>query len=176
MSAQDFEMVPPGKFASLFPVFIGLVLPMMVFVPMLLATQGKPEIWTIAPFLLVFPVVSGVLAWSMHRRTLQLEEGKLLVRRFPWPRRIATAEMDLEQAAILNLDEHRELQPVFKIAGTRLPGYHSGLFRLRDRRRATVLLTDWQRVLVLPLRKGRVLLLSPQRPDALLAALRRTNG
>jgi D-alanyl-D-alanine carboxypeptidase len=50
------------------------------------------------------------------------------------------------------------------------------MFRLRDKRRASVLLTDLQRVLVLPRRDGSVLMLSLQRPEALLQALRRADA
>lgn len=59
-----------------------------------------------------------------------------------------------------------------RVLPTNLPGYRSGLFWLRNKARAQVLLTDWRRVLVLPRRDGGMVLLSPQRPDALLAALR----
>jgi hypothetical protein len=50
------------------------------------------------------------------------------------------------------------------------------VFRLRDKRRASVLVTDTSRVLVLPKRDGSVILLSLQRPEALLEALRHRRG
>jgi hypothetical protein len=56
-----------------------------------------------------------------------------------------------------------------------MPGYRSGWFWLRDKRRAYLVLTDWKRVLALPKRDGGIVLLSLQRPEALLDALRRAN-
>ena len=60
-----------------------------------------------------------------------------------------------------------------KVAGTRAPGYRAGRFRLRDGRWASVIITDPHRVLVLPLRDGGVVMLSLQRGEALLEAMRR---
>ncbi|HMB57387.1 MAG TPA: PH domain-containing protein [Arenimonas sp.] len=176
MTTQEFAIVPPGKFARMFPLFIGLVLPLAMLTAMVLAAKGSRDWLYASPALLIMPLTAGMLAWTMHRRTIQVSDQGIVVRRFPWPRMIKLAELDLAQAGIVNLDERLELQPIFKIAGSALPGYRSGLFRLRDRRRATVLLTDWKRVLVLPKRDGSVILLSPQRPDALLEALRNARG
>lgn len=48
----------------------------------------------------------------------------------------------------------------------------SGHFRMRGGGKAFCLLTDYSRVLVLPLRDGSMLLLSPEHPRALLDALK----
>ena len=176
MNTQEFEIVPPGKIATLFPLLVGLVLPLVILIAMAFAAHGFPDWLRVAPALLLMPAVAGLLALSMHGRRIRLSDNGLTLRRLPWPRPIALSTLDLGQARIVNLDEHPELRPVFKIAGSRLPGFCSGLFRLRDRRRATVLLTDVRRTLVLPLRDGSVVLLSPQRPDALLQALQAHSG
>ena len=55
--------------------------------------------------------------------------------------------------------------------GTSMPGYRAGHFRLRDRRRAFVLVTRREKLLALPERNGRMLLLSLKQPQALLDAL-----
>jgi hypothetical protein len=176
MSEQEFEIVPPGKIVLLFPLFIGLVLPIFVLVALILAAKGRNDWLLAAPAELIMPLVAALLAWSMHRRKVRLSDAGLTVHLLPWRSAIKLSDLDLDNARIVNLDEHRELLPVRKIAGTYLPGYRSGLFRTRDRRRATVILTDRRRVLVLPKRDGNLILLSLQRPDALLAALTRRRG
>jgi len=176
MARQEFPIAAPGKFAQLFPVFIGGVVPLAVAAALAIAAHGRTE-WLVAvPALLIMPFVGGVLAWSMHHKRVAIDAGQLLLRIFPFPKRLAITELDLAQARVVDLEGERGLQPVLKLMGTGLPGYRTGWFRLRDGRKAWLALTDWRRVLVLPRRDGGVVLLSPERPDALLDALRRVGG
>jgi len=113
---------------------------------------------------------------DMMRRDVRLDEAGLRLRTLPWRSTVKLADLDLERAEIVDLNSRTELMPRIKLMGSRLPGYRSGVFRLRDKRRASVLVTDTRRVLVLPKRDGTVILLSLQRPEALLDALRRRRG
>ena len=79
--------------------------------------------------------------------------------------------LQLDQARVVDLAEHGSLKPVVKTNGYGMPGFLSGHYRMRDRRKAFCLLTDASRVLYLPLRDGSVLVLSPEKPRELLAAL-----
>ena len=176
MARKEFPLVPPGKIATVFPVFIGLALPLAIAAILFYVGKDVHALRDAATALFILPVVAGILAWSMHARHVDLEDGHLVLRRFPWPKRVALSELDLTQARVANLDEERALQPAMKIAGSGLPGYRTGWFRLRGKRTAWVLLTDWRRVLVLPKRDGGLFLLSPERPDALLDALHRAGG
>ena len=174
MNEQGFEIVPPGKLARVLPIVMAVLPPILVLAAVALGARGRHQalpMAQIATALLLFPMIGGVFAWSMHRRVIQVVEGKLVLGLLPW-RRIPVALFDLDNARIVDLGAQRDLQPVLKIAGSGLPGYRSGLFRLRNKARAQILLTDWNRVLVLPRRDAGMVLLSPQRPDALLAALR----
>lgn len=108
----------------------------------------------------------------MRRRRVELQDNRLRVAAGMHTRDVAIADLDLAQARIVDLGEHGKLRPLFRSFGTFLPGYYAGHFRLRDRGKAFVLLTDQARVLVLSERSGRRLLLSLQHPQALLDALR----
>ncbi|MNV14613.1 hypothetical protein D3C71_1053040 [compost metagenome] len=79
--------------------------------------------------------------------------------------------LQLEQARVVDLAEHGSLSPTIKTNGYGMPGFKSGHYRLRDRRKAFCLLTDTSRVLYLPLRDGSALVISPEKPRELLAAL-----
>ena len=92
-----------------------------------------------------------------------------------YTRKTAVTALDLAQARIASLDEHTEFRPGMKTNGYALPGFQAGHFRLRNRAKAFCLLTTQQRVLILPQRDGAFLLLSPERPQALLDALRTAN-
>lgn len=175
MSTQEFEVPSPGKFALAFLLVIGLIMPLITATALTLAAHNSRLVLLALPTLIIFPLIAGAIAWSVFKRKIRFEDKALLIGPFGL-RRVPVSELNLDAAAVLNLQEHRELQPTFRMAGTSMPGYRSGWFWLRDKRRAYVVLTDWQRVLALPKRDGGIILLSLQRPDALLDALRRANG
>ncbi|GAB3388582.1 PH domain-containing protein [Lysobacter fragariae] len=124
------------------------------------------------------PVLVGAIALVavilpiLRRRRVTLAGGNLKVLAGINSRTVAIADLDLATARIVDLREHDTLRPFIKIFGTRLPGLCLGHFRLRDRSRAFLLVTDTSKVLVLGERSGRRLLLSLAQPQALLDALR----
>ena len=85
---------------------------------------------------------------------------------------LAFADIDLDSARMLRLDEHPELKPLLKSNGYALPGFRSGWFRLRNWQKAFVATSDGDRVLWLPTRRGFGLLLQPREPRRLLQRLR----
>lgn len=128
----------------------------------------EPKAWIALPILAASLVVLGV---ALRRRRVSLAGETLTVAAGLNTHRIASDELELATARILDLREHREYKPMLKVFGTRLPGLSTGHFRLRDRSRAFVLLTDPAKVLMMNERSGRRLLLSLERPQALLDAL-----
>ena len=176
MSMKSFPMPPPGKFARIFPVLIGAVLPLLMIVGIVLAVGNNLDWLHALPALMVLPLVAGVLGWSMHSRVVDVLPASLRVRRWPIPRGFALASLELDRAQVVDLRQDATLQPMIKLMGSRLPGFRSGWFRLRDGRRAYVLSTSGSRHLCLPRRDGSALLLGVERPEALLQALRDVGG
>jgi hypothetical protein len=174
MSTQEFDIPPPGKFVLVFLLTLGVMMPLIALTSFMLGAHSQRIILLALPGTMIFPLIAGVIAWSMYRRKIRIVDKALQAGAFGW-QRVPMSELDLDTAVVLDLKQHPELQPTFRLAGTSMPGYRSGWFRLRDKRTAYLLLTDWQRVLMLPRRDGKVMLLSPLRPDALLDALRRAN-
>jgi len=162
---REFEVVAPDLRMALLLPALGLL---AAAIGLAFAAQRDPGVWFTVPILLL---AVAVIAVVMRRRSVRLAGGELKVAAGMHNRRVAVAELDLAAARIVDLREHTALRPLFKSFGTSLPGYHAGHFRLRDRGRAFVLVTDPARVLVLPERSGRRLLLSLRQPQALLDAL-----
>ena len=81
-------------------------------------------------------------------------------------------ELSLKDARVIDLAEHIESKPTVKLNGYGSIGFKAGYYLLRNRSRAFCLLTGFERVLVLPQRDGKCILLSPEQPQALLDALR----
>lgn len=129
--------------------------------------------YKVAWLLPVVLIAVGSIVFVLRRRRVSLEQGVLTVAAGFNTRRVAIGEIDLPAARIVDLREHTELKPMLKVMGTGLPGYQAGHFRLRNRSKAFVLLTDRTRVLVLPEKSGKKLLLSLAQPQALLDELQR---
>jgi hypothetical protein len=169
---RSFAVVPPGRAPWLTLLAIGLVLPLMIIGGVLYEQGGRqlPEVLAATSILSLLTVGLGAL---MRRSSVRIEAGQLVVRAAMYTFRLAPAALDLAQARVVDLDEKRELRPRWKTNGYALPGYYAGHFRSAGlHERLFCLLTSQRRVLVLPTRSGRRLLLSLQRPQALLDALR----
>ena len=128
---------------------------------------------TVSGVLLIVLPLAIMLQRSL-RRLLVSFDGQILELRVAWYRlRLTVAEIDVANTRIVNLDEQTELRPALKTNAFSLPGYEAGYFRLRDwRRKAFLMLTSRQRVLVLPLHDHRTVLLSLRQPQKLIDALR----
>jgi hypothetical protein len=152
-----------------------------LWVPMLLAIAGvlvamtmqarppAPGVWGTIPFVLL---VGTGLGWAAQRRRITLDNRELQVAATLYTRKLALEALDLGKARVVSLEEHTDLKPAIKTNGFSLPGLKAGHFRLRNLSKAFCLVTDPTRVLVLPLRNGGLLLLSPERPQDLLLRLR----
>ena len=165
---REFEVVAPDLRKAWLVPGLGLL---AGAIGVVIAAREEPGVLAALPILLL---ATAIVAVVIRRRSVRLEGGELKVAAGMHNRRVAVAEIDLAGARVVDLAEHKVLRPLFKSFGTSLPGYHAGHFRLRDRGRAFVLVTDSRRVLVLPERSGRKLLLSLRHPQALLDALAAT--
>ena len=172
MSAR-FDLPPPGLFARWLPLFVGGVMPLAVATLLyVVSPAGDTEWLQVWPALVLMPLIGVLIGLDIRSRAVELQDGRLRVRRRPIPRSFAITAIALAGARVVDLDLERGLRPMFNLAGSHMPGFRSGWFVLRNRRRAYVLTRSGTRAALLPLRDGRLLLLGVERPDALLQALR----
>lgn len=163
---REFAVTPPDlRLVLLLPAIILLV----GLVGIGFAAREAPQVWSAAA---VFVLIIGLLVGSIQWRHVVLEEDRLTIRAGMNRARVRLVDLDLAAARIVDLSKEPTLRPLLKTFGASMPGYHTGHFRLRDRSRGFLLLTDRSKVLALPERSGRTLLLSLERPQALLDALK----
>jgi hypothetical protein len=173
-SPRIFPLAPLPAMA--WQLLAGLGLATVVVALLVPWQQGTPgPEWLIAPFMAALVLVGPMLA--LRRRRVAIAGDTLVVAATFLTRRVAIDALALGDARIVDLRERTEMKPTWRTFGFALPGFQAGHYRLRDRRKAFCLLTDRSRVLVLPEhappgRDGRLLLLSPERPQVLLDALR----
>jgi Bacterial PH domain len=163
---REFTIAPPDLRLVLLMPAISLLVGV---IGIGLAAREEPRAWFV---MIAIALAVAVLTWSVQRRRVALDGNHLEIAAGINNARIAVADLDLAAARSVNLMDVSALRPMLKTFGTSMPGYRAGHFRLRGRGRAFVLLTDHRKVLALPERSGRMLLLSLERPQALLDALK----
>lgn len=147
-----YAMVPAGSRSYYF------MIPVLVLLAVVLVVAGVMGVAT--------------LRGSQHS-TFRVSDDALVLRGDVYGRRLPLEQLELDRARVVNLPSAPELQPVSRRMGTALPGYAAGWFRLKNREKALLYLTDRSRVLYVPTRSGYSLLLSPEHPAEMLADLRR---
>ncbi|MEV5117880.1 PH domain-containing protein [Stenotrophomonas indicatrix] len=131
--------------------------------------MGGSAAWSLAVIVLM-----GIgLGWAFFRRRVELAGNVLDVRSTLYRRRTPVADLMLDQAEVVDLSRDRRYGIRFKTNGYSMPGFYSGHFRLQGGGKGFALVTDRARTLVIPVRGGSTLLLSLERPQALLEALRK---
>ncbi|PZT24511.1 hypothetical protein A7X88_02205 [Stenotrophomonas maltophilia] len=123
--------------------------------------------------LLVIAVLGIGLGAAFFRRRVELADNVLDVRSTMYRRRVPVAQLRLDQAEVVDLQRDPRYGIRFKTNGYAMPGFYSGHFRLQGGAKGFALVTNRARVLALPVRDGSTLLLSLDRPQALLEALRK---
>jgi len=132
----------------------------------------NPVPWWVVVIFGTALVPAVMLSLLAHREVL-LDGDKLVVTgALVFARKVPVGKLDLDRARILDLGEHTEFRPLLQLGGFALPGFKAGHYLLRNRSRAFCLLTSSNKVLLLPQRNGKLLLLSPEHPQAVLDALR----
>lgn len=131
--------------------------------------MGGSAAWS----LIVIAVLAVGLAAAFFRRRVALAGDVLDVRSTMYRRRVPVAQLRLDQAEVVDLQRDRRYGIRVKTNGYSMPGFYSGHFRLQGGGKGFALVTDRARVLALPVSDGSTLLLSVDRPQALLDALRK---
>ncbi len=177
-------VMPDGRARGIF-FGICVVLPMLITtLALVLARAPHPSIegatdasaavpvTAIAGELLVAASLWFVLDRLMLRHRLQLDRSRIDIVTSFYRRSLALDELRMQQARVVDLDEHTELRPGLKTNGMATPGFRSGWFRLRNREKAFVAMASGPRVLWIPTSAGFGLMLEVAQPQALLAWLR----
>lgn len=175
-AAQDFPLAPLAHRTQwFFPAAWLLIVIVAYLIPHEEPATDPIPAWLITPFACALVVIGPFILLQYRRIAIEGDALRVMAASV-FTRTVALADLDLDRARIVNLDEHDEYRPWVRLFGMSVPGFTAGHCLLRKRTRAFCLLTARERVLLLPQRDGKYLLLSPERPQALLAKLRELAG
>lgn len=133
------------------------------------ARDGHPAALYAHLALLLTVAVSCTAAHA--RRSIRLQDERLIVRSTLFTRRVPVDQIRLDTARVIDLARDTAFKPGRKSLGFGYPGFQSGYYRSRQASPGFYLITQSARVLALPLKDGSVLVLSPEQPRQLLQDL-----
>ena len=174
---RNFPLAPlqPWTWALLAALWVALLLVAFLGGPHRQSPDNPVPWWVVAVFGTAL-LPAGLLSTLAHRE-IRIEGDRLVVAAaILFVRKVPIDELALERARVLDLDEHTGYKPMLQLGGFSFPGFNAGHYLLRNRGRAFCLLSSRRKALLLPRHDGRLLLLSPEKPQGLLDALRTAAG
>jgi hypothetical protein len=100
------------------------------------------------------------------------DDGLMIKNAIFYGRTISKDKIILKGIQKVNLKEEREFAPTLRTNGIGLPGFLSGWFRLKNKQKALLFVTDREKVLYIPTNQKYALLISVADPDAMLTKLK----
>jgi hypothetical protein len=145
----------------------------------LVPPQGKAStaLWIPPVVLVVVLLVVGVLVTKTiagaKSSTFELSPAGLTIRGDLWGRTLPAAHLRGAAARVVDLRSEPSLAPRRRTAGTAIPGYQSGWWRLASGEKALLYLTTRDAAVHVPTTEGFSLLLSVSSPERFVEQLRR---
>jgi hypothetical protein len=168
---ESFPIVPSTTGTVVFLAFILVVclLPVVAMARLFAEAPAIAIAWLVP---LGTGTIVSYMVWSSRHVRFELWPDGLRVRNSLFARTVPRADLLPAEGRAVSLREEPQLRPFIKTWGGGLPGYREGWFRLRNRDKALVFLTDRTRIVDLPTRKGYRILLSVADPQEFLDAAR----
>jgi hypothetical protein len=141
-----FTARPPSRREITLPVALAMLLPVMIGVPV------------------------GLLAWTCRRISFEWSPQGLRIRG-PYGRRFRREELNVKEARRVDLKTDPSFRRMIRTNGIGMPGCLAGWCRFKGGSKGLAFVTDQTRVVAVPTSLGYTLVLSPQDPEAFLAAL-----
>jgi hypothetical protein len=133
-------------------------------------------LWIIAGLIVAIMIVVLLLLFASARGArdarFEVSDAGLRIRGDIYGRLVPASAIRGAEARIVDVDATSDLTPSSRTAGTAIPGYQSGWYRLRNGEKALLYLTERGRAVYVPTTVGYSLLLSPKDPERFLDRLR----
>jgi hypothetical protein len=123
------SLIQPKEGTGIVPIIV-VVLMLVIIIPLIILTIG--------------------IMSSIKNTTLTLTEKELIIKSAFYGRKIPLENIIIDGIKEISLDEDTEYNLSFRTNGTALPQFKSGWFRLKDREKALVFITDKNSVVLIP--------------------------
>ncbi len=133
----------------------------------IIPASSTPMIF-IAAISLILVLVIGLfvfIGYSARNTKFEVSEQGLHIKGSIYGRFIPRGTINAENIQIVNLNIQEPYQPRIKTNGTGLPGYAEGWFKLKNKEKALLFVTDRSNVVYIPTEQGYSVLLSVSQPE-----------
>jgi hypothetical protein len=117
-------------------------------------------IWILSLVLLAVIGLFVYIGYSSRHINFTVNEQGLRIGPGLYGRFIPKEDINTEGVRVVNLNTDKEYQPKLRTNGAGLPGYAAGWFKLQNKEKALLFVTDHSRVVYIPTNKDYVVLLS----------------
>ena len=125
--------------------------------------------------LLAMVALFGYLAYSSRNVRYEVSSEGLRIQGDIFGRFVPRSSLIVSEARELDMRVEDGYRLRWRTNGTGLPGYSAGWFKLRNGQKSLVFMTDRGRAVYIPTRDGYSIILTVDRPEAFLQALRATS-
>jgi Bacterial PH domain len=132
-------------------------------------------IWVLCVFIgLILVGVIGLFAYSgyqVNRTTFTVTNEGLKIGPGLYSRFIPKEDIDVAGVSAVNLNAESGYKPGMRLNGIGLPGYSGGWYKLKNKQKVLMFVTDKARVVYIPTYKNYALMLSVEEPGEFLSAM-----
>lgn len=100
------------------------------------------------------------IGYSSKNVSFKVSDEGLQIRRAIYGRFIPREQIAAEEVKVIDLNIYSEYKPKLRTNGIGLPGYAEGWFKLQNKEKALLFVTDRSKVVYIPTTKGYSVLLS----------------
>jgi hypothetical protein len=130
-------------------------------------------IWAISVVLIAVIVLFIYIGYSSRHMNFTVNDQGLRIGPGLYGRFIPKEDIDAGGVRVLNLNTNAEYRPKWRTNGAGLPGYSAGWFKLQNKEKALVFVTDRSSVVYIPTNKNYTVLLSVREADELADIIRK---
>jgi len=139
---------------------------------------SNAALWTVGiifVIMLLLNILFGYIAYSTRHVQFILSDQSLEIKGDIYGTKLNKNALKIDQVKLINLDLDKTYQPKWRTNGVGLPGYLSGWFRLKNKEKALLFVTNTKKVVYLPTTKGYSLMMTMQKPEAFIDSLQSIN-
>jgi len=129
-------------------------------------------IWAISIVLIAVIVLFIFIGYSSRHMNFTVNDQGLRIGPGLYGRFIPKADIDAEGVRVLNLNSDADYRPKWRTNGAGLPGYSAGWFKLQNKEKALVFVTDRSSVVYIPTNKDYSVLLSVREAEEFADVIR----
>ncbi len=175
MTDKTFTIVPASNstYLAISGIFLIMLIPFIVLA-FSFAQHIKPFSRIIFVELLFMVLIIAIVclfayfSYSARNTKFVINDEGLRIKGALYGRSISKDSLVTRDVRVMNLFENTSYRPRIRTNGVGLPGYLEGWFRLKNKEKALLFLTNRKQIIYIPTKDGYSVLLSVNEPEAFL--------